>query len=421
MQMFGQGYLVVQLAIRDGVPQLAPLYLGLVGLARAIPGLAFGLFGGVAADRADRRRLLIVTQVLAASTAAILAALTITGRIDIVQILLLGAINSLIFSFDAPTRQSMVPRLVPERDLMSAIGLNSAAFNGPQIFGPVIGGLLTIPLGALLAGLGSPELFAGIGGLFALNALSYLAVVVALVFMAPVPVQGGREAAVLRSIREGLGYIRREPVIRWVIVLVALTALLSRPYIQLLPAVAHDFGVGALELSWMFGASGIGSLLGALATASLGNVRRRGLVLLAGAGSMSLLLALFGAQRAFAVALVVLALLGFTTMLFLGMANTLMQTRAPDHLRGRVMSVHTMVFMGLMPLGSMVLGSLGTFIGVSNSFVAGGLIVGAAVLYVVVRAPAVRAATSQPRHRRAHAQVHPARATAEARSGRGAN
>lgn len=406
MQMFGQGYLVVQLAIRDGVPQLAPLYLGFVGLARAIPGLTFGLFGGVVADRADRRRLLIVTQSLAASTAAVLATLTITGRIEIVQILLLGALNSLIFSFDAPTRQSMVPRLVPERDLMSAIGLNSAAFNGPQIVGPVLGGLLTLPLGALLASLGSPSLFAGVGGLFAINSISYLAVVVALVLMKPVPVQGGRDAPVLLSIREGLGYIRREPVIRWVVLLVALTALLSRPYIQLLPAVANDMGLGPIELSWMFGASGVGSLLGALGTASLGNVRRRGLVLLIACGAMSVLLAAFGSQRAFAVTLPLLALVGFATMIFLGMANTLLQTRSPDHLRGRVMSVQTMVFVGLMPLGSLVLGGIGTLVGVANSFVIGGLVVAVATLFIAVSMPAVRAATAQARHRHRHTPVH---------------
>lgn len=405
MQMFGLGYLVVQLAIRDGVPHLAPLYLGLVGLARAVPGLTFGLFGGVVADRADRRRLLLVTQSLAAITAAVLAALTISERIDIVQILLLAAINSLIFSFDAPTRQSMVPRLVPERDLMSAIGLNSAAFNGPQIVGPVLGGLLAIPF--------------GVGGLFALNAVSYVAVVAALVFMAPVPVQGRRDVPVLRSIREGLGYIRRDPVIRWVVILAALTALLARPYIQLLPAVAQDsLGVGALELSWMFGASGVGSLLGALGTASLGNVRRRGLVLLGSAGAMAALVVVFGAQRSLWLSLPLLTLVGFTTMLFLGMGNTLLQTRAPDHLRGRVMSVHTMVFLGFMPLGSMVLGTLGTFVGVSTSFIIGGLLVLMAVAYAAVRVPAVRVATSQPRHRREHAQVHPARSgQVEARSG----
>lgn len=398
MQMFGQGYLVVLLAVRDGVPHLAPLYLGLVGLARAIPGLTFGLFGGVVADRADRRRLLLVTQVLAATTAAILAALTISGRIDIVQILLLGAINSLIFSFDAPTRQSMVPRLVPERDLMSAIGLNSAAFNGPQVIGPVAGGLIATALSA-----GQPAgSFIGLGGLFAINSLSYVAVVIALLLMAPVPVQARRDVPVLRSIREGLGYIRREPVVLWVMIMFGLTALLSRPYILLLPAVAHDLGVGALELSWMLGASGVGALGGALATASLGNVRRRGVVLLGSGGAMSVLFVLFALQRSLVVALPLLVLLGFATMVFLGMANTLLQTRTPDQLRGRVMSVQTMMFMGFMPLGSMLLGSIGTLVGVSTSFVIGGTIIALVLLFATLRVPALRRATSQPRHRREH-------------------
>src|SRR5439155_24267259 len=165
MQQFGLGWLVVQLAIRDGTPQLGPLYLGFVGLARAVPGLAFGLFGGVVADRADRRRLLIVTQTSAAIVAAVLALLTITDRINIVEIVLLSAMNSIIFSFDAPTRQAMVPRLVPESQLMSAIGLNSAAFNGATLIGPLLGGVLIIPF--------------GVGGLMLLNAVSYLAIVVA--------------------------------------------------------------------------------------------------------------------------------------------------------------------------------------------------------------------------------------------------
>ena len=232
MQMFGQGYLVVLLAVRDGVPQLAPLYLGLVGLARAIPGLTLGLFGGALADRTDRRRLLLVTQSAAAVTAAILATLAITDRINIVEILLLGALNSTIFAFDAPTRQSMVPRLVPERDLMSAIGLNSAAFNGPQIIGPVIGGLIFAPFAA------TPTFGAGL--LFYINAISYLAVVVALLRMRPVPIIGkSGEVSMLDSIREGLAYIRQDVVVRWIVILAAATALFARPYLQLLPAVAR--------------------------------------------------------------------------------------------------------------------------------------------------------------------------------------
>src|SRR5207249_10514582 len=133
MQQFGLGWLVVQLAIQDGVPNLAPFYLGLTGLARALPGLAFGLFGGVVADRADRRRLLVVTQTSAAISAAVLGALTISGRTNIVEIVLISALNSLIVPFDAPTRQAMVPRLLSARELTGAFGLHPSAVNGPTL------------------------------------------------------------------------------------------------------------------------------------------------------------------------------------------------------------------------------------------------------------------------------------------------
>jgi MFS family permease len=387
MQMFGQGYLVVLLAVRDGVPQLAPLYLGLVGLARAIPGLTLGLFGGAVADRTDRRRLLLVTQCAAAVTASILATLAITDKINIVEILLLGALNSTIFAFDAPTRQSMVPRLVPERDLMSAIGLNSAAFNGPQIIGPVIGGLIFAPFA------NTPTFGAGI--LFYINAISYLAVVVALLRMNPIPVVGGRrEISMLDSIREGLAYVRQDVVVRWILILAATTALFARPYLQLLPAVAHDLlQVGAVELSWMLAASGVGSLAGALATAALGGLQKRGAVLIGASIAFGALLVAFTEQRTLLPTLPLLVLLGFSTMVFLGMANGLLQTRSPDHLRGRVMSVYTMVFMGLMPLGSMAMGSIGSAVGIG-----GGLLVGAVgctivALYAAARIAPLRQAT----------------------------
>ena len=386
MQMFGQGYLVVLLAVRDGVPQLAPLYLGLVGLARAIPGLTLGLFGGAVADRTDRRRLLTVTQ----SAAAILATLAITDKINIVEILLLGALNSTIFAFDAPTRQSMVPRLVPERDLMSAIGLNSAAFNGPQIVGPVIGGLIFAPFA------GTPTFGAGI--LFYINAISYLAVVIALLRMHPMPVTGGRrEISMLDSIREGLAYVRQDVVVRWILILAATTALFARPYIQLLPALAHDqLKVGAVELSWMLAASGIGSLAGALATAALGGLRKRGAVLIGASIAFGALLVVFTEQRSLLPALPLLVLLGFSTMVFLGMANGLLQTRSPDHLRGRVMSVYTMVFMGLMPLGSMVMGSIGSIVGTGGGLLVGGVACTIVALYAAARITPLRQATGGP-------------------------
>jgi transmembrane secretion effector len=386
MQQFGLGWLVVQLAIRDGVPHLAPFYLGLVGLARAVPGLAFGLFGGVVADRADRRRLLIVTQTAAAIAAAILGVLTITDRINIVEIVLISALNSVIFSFDAPTRQAMVPRLVSDKELMSAIGLNSAAFNGATLIGPLIGGVLIIPF--------------GVGGLMMINALTYTAIVGALLLMRPQPAESAASRlSMLESIREGLSFIRGDPVLRWVVVLSIATALLTRPYIQLLPAEAQFLSVGALELSWLLAASGTGALGGALVTASLGSWRRRGALLVGAALAHGTLLMVFGAQHTVLGAMLFVGLTSLAVMVFLGMANTLMQTRTPDELRGRVMSVHTMIFMGFMPLGQMLLGSVGTLAGINNAFVAGGVVVALLAAYTGVRVAAIRdaVATQRPR------------------------
>jgi len=383
MQIYGLGWLVVQLAVRDGAPNLAPFYLGLVGIARAIPGVTFGLFAGVVADRSDRRRLLMVTQSSAAVVALILGALTISDHINIVEVVLLSAITSLIFSFDAPTRQAMVPRLVPDRQLLSAIGLNSAAFNGATLIGPLIGGVLIVPF--------------GVGGLMIVNAISYLAVLAALVVISPQPVMQRSRASMLDSVREGAGYIRREPVLRWVVLLAITTALFTRPYIQLLPAEAQFLRVGAVELSFLLAASGVGALAGALITAALGGWERRGALLIGAVFAHGLLLSLFGLQSGLIGAMVFVGLTGLAVMVFLGMANTLLQTRTPDHLRGRAMSVYTMVWIGLMPLGQMLLGGVGTFVGIDRAFLIGGVIVVTVALYAAIRVPALRSATAESR------------------------
>jgi predicted MFS family arabinose efflux permease len=317
--------------------------------------------------------------------AFVLALLTITERINIGEVVLISAMNSIIFSFDAPTRQAMVPRLVTDKELMSAIGLNSAAFNGATLIGPLIGGVLIIPF--------------GVGGLMLINAISYLAVVAALLVISPHPSETRRRLSMLESIREGLAYIRRDPVLRWVVLLTVATALFTRPYIQLLPAEAQFLGVGALELSWLLAASGVGALAGALVTASLGGWKRRGALLVGSALMHGVLLAVFAEQRSVIGAIVFIGLTSFAVMVFLGMANTLMQTRTPDHLRGRAMSVHTMVFMGFMPLGQMLLGSVGTVAGINTAFLAGGLIVVFVSTFALLRATALRdamATTQRP-------------------------
>ncbi len=402
MQMFGMGWLVVTIAIRDGSPQLAPLYLGLTGLSRALPGLTLGLFAGAVADRADRRQLLLVTQLTACFLTSILATLTITGTITIWLILLIGAANSTVFSFDAPTRQSMVPRLIPRRDLMSAIGLNSAAFNGAQVFGPAIGGILIVPF--------------GVGGLFVINAFSYIAILSALLFMKPVPPVVSRdEGSMLSRVREGLRLVRSDPVLKWVLVLVATTAFLNRPYVFLLPAVAANvFHVGATELSWLITASGIGALVGALTVANLGGVRQRGKMFLFAAGGSGLTLMVFALQRELAPALLASLAVSLFTMGFVGLANTILQMNAPDHMMGRVMSLYTMLFMGLMPLGQLVEGALGSLFGVDDVLFVGGVLTFAAAAYLYVRVPAARELLStrrphvHPHARRAHAESTPA-------------
>lgn len=386
MEMLGQGWLVVQLAIAQGSPQLAPFYLGLVGLARAIPGLSLSLVAGAVADRTDRRQLLLITQVAAMLMAVLLATLVVTNTVTIAAVVLLAAIRSSIFSFDVPSRQSLVPRLVPRHHLMSAIGLNQASFNGPQIVGPAIGGVLI-------------GLTGGVAALFVVNAVSYLGVVAALLLMNPTPVKVDPErTSMLSSVREGLGYMRRDPVIRWSIILATTLAFFARPYIFLLPAFAANvLLVGATELSLLMAATGVGSLAGSLLVANLGNVRRRGrLVLLTAALGAASLMA-FTVQREFALALAITAVVGLSTIAFNGLTNTTLQTTAPDRMLGRVMSVFAMIFMGIMPLGQLALGALGSVVGIDVALFSGGAVTLAVTLYATARVSAIRDLQVAPR------------------------
>jgi len=199
MQIFALGILVVQIADREGAPELAPFYLGLAGLARAVPGLLLTLLAGAVADRVDRRRLLLITQSTMALNAAALAVLTFSGNANIPIVLVGSAIQSAAFAFDNPARQSMVPRLVPLPMLPSAIGMQSAVFNGASIIGPLLAGLLFLPI--------------GIPGLLAVNAISFAAIIGALALMKPLPPLGSRGASLLASVAEGARYVRKNPTL----------------------------------------------------------------------------------------------------------------------------------------------------------------------------------------------------------------
>src|SRR5712691_2277496 len=228
MQQLGLGWLIVQLAERDGAGHLVPVYLGLVGLSRGVPVLFAGLAAGVIADRVDRRRLLMCVQIYWATVSAVLAWLTLTGLITIGLILALTVLSAIAQAFDGATRQTVYPRLVPARAMVSAIGLNSMAFNVAQFIGPMIGGFLNGPI--------------GVGGLVTLNALSFLALIYAIFIQGPLPshIEGRPQVSPLRSLHESFAFVVREPTVGWAMLLAALGNLLARPFQQLFPAFIHD-------------------------------------------------------------------------------------------------------------------------------------------------------------------------------------
>lgn len=378
MQEFALGWLVVQLAVRDGNPALAGLYLGLRSLASAAPALAFGLFAGVFADRTDRRDLLVATRIASAIIAVVLAMLVITDHVNILIVMLLSAVSSAAFSFDMPGRQAILPNVVPLRDLFSAMGLTRASMQIAHTIGPLIAGLLILPI--------------GVGGVLLAKAALVIASVGAMLPMKPQPAHASaRDMGVLSSLREGLLYMRRDDVIRWCVILQLVFAVLAQSFMQLLPAVAVEtLRVGAAELSWLVGATGLGALAGAFLIASLARVRRRGGLLLGTLLAFGGVLVLFGLQREVAGTLVALVALGVLQQMFMGTQSVILQLAAPDRLRGRVMGIQSVIFMSCGPLGVLAIGTLGTFIGISTAILLGGLAVILVTLTVALRVPAIR-------------------------------
>src|SRR4030088_1219083 len=361
MQQLGLGWLIVELATRDGASQLVPIYLGLVGLARGIPVVFAGLAAGVIADRVDRRKLLLGVQIYWATVSTVLAWLTLSGQITIGLVLGLTALSAIAQAFDAATRQTVYPRLVPRRAMVSAIGLNSMAFNVAQFIGPMIGGFL---IGAIWG-----------GGLVLLNALSFAALIYAIFIQGPLPSHndGRPRVSPLRSLQESFAFVVREPTVGWAMLLAALGNLLARPFQQLFPAFVHDALHGdARDLSFVMTAAGIGALTGAFGTASLGTIRRRGLVFASSGIALGGLLILFGLQRTLIPTIVLAYCVAAASQLFITMASALYNTHTPDELRGRVMGLSTVVVQGGMSLGAMVIGSLASVIGIGPGPAVGG-------------------------------------------------
>lgn len=371
MQITAQSFLVFQLT-------QSPAYLGYVGFAAGIPSWVFMLYAGVVADRVPRRTLLLITQSTMMLLALVLAALTFTHLVQPWHIIILALALGTANAFDAPARQVLAVELVDRKDLTNAIALNSSLFNLGSVVGPAVAGLSYAAFGAAWC--------------FALNGVSFIAVIIALVMMrlsnrpsAP------RTRSAFAQLKEGLSYTRRHPLLPTLIAIPAFTALFGMAYSTLLPAWAVDIlGGDATTNGLLQSARGAGSLIGALMIASLGHFGLRGRWLTVGMFVYPLLLLAFAAARPLPLALAVLVGVGWGSMIIFNMGNSLVQTHVSDEFRGRVMSIYTLTFFGGMPLGALWAGALAEMIGAPFTVVVSTLASLAFALFFLWRVPQLR-------------------------------
>jgi MFS family permease len=374
MQFTALGYYVAKMAPDAGV---GSFYIGLLGASRMVPVLIASPFAGVVADRYPRRMILLSTNVLTAILAVLLAVALMTGFASLPVVLLLSALQAATQSFDAPARQSWVPLMVPRELVGNAIGLNSFAFNAPSVAGPPLAGLLIAA--------------SGIAPCMILNAIVKFAVVAAIVLMKPAPVSSKSHASFVSAFKEGIAFIYAHGVLRWIYVMLIVTALSVRSYNFLLPAYAvHVIHTDARGLGWLMAATGAGAMLGALSIAAL-NVRRRALIWFLSGTLASVGVMCLGLTDQLTIAAIVLTFIGLGMQSFVGSSNVLVQTLAPDEMRGRVVSVYSMILLGLVPGGALVIGTIARFIDLRYVFIGSGALCTIIAIWTFAAHPKLRA------------------------------
>ncbi|HEX6868424.1 MAG TPA: MFS transporter [Candidatus Limnocylindrales bacterium] len=359
MQQVAQAWLVLELT-HD------PIWLGIVAAAQFLPVVILGLFAGVAADALPKRRVLLWAQVTMMILAAVLAILVITNVVQVWMILLLAFLLGVANAIDMPTRQSFAFELVGRGEVSSAVALNSAMFNAARVIGPAAAGLAIAAF--------------GVGPAFAINALSFLAVIVGLQMMDERELHVANRIArpetvraVVRNLAEGLRYVRATSVVLLAVLVVGGVATVGMNFSVLIPAFAADeLGAGAAGYGFLMAASGIGSLLAAMRLVFGGRPRpvrlATGALLLGGA---TVALAL---TTTYPLAIGLMVLIGFGSILMAATGNTTIQLAVPDQLRGRVMSVYTTVFSASVPLGGLTLGAIASAFGVTVAIAVGGVL-----------------------------------------------
>jgi MFS family permease len=349
----------------------SPLYLGIVGFSLQVPIFIAAPFGGVIADKFDRKQILIITQFLSMLQALVVTALAITGAIRPWHIIILSALLGTINGFDMPTRQAFVYDLVDNLDnLPNAIALNSLVFNGARLIGPTIAGLLIA--------------FAGEGVCFLINAVSFIPVIVAFLAMKIKPLEIPRHnGSLLTGLKDGIGYAFGFVPIKVILILLVFIGLVIMPYAVILPVFARDILAGdSKTYGFLMAASGIGAIIGALFLASQKNVARLNKVILSSMCTFAVGIIVFSLSRTLWFSMIMMTLIGFGLMALVVSLNTLLQTIVDDSKRGRVMSLYSMSFLGMAPFGSLLAGTAAHSIGAPLTVrLCGALCLLAAVLF----------------------------------------
>jgi len=368
MQTVAQSWLVYRLTGSG-------LQLGAVGFASQIPVFLFAPLGGIVADRSNRQHVVIATQAASMVLAFILAALALTHYVKVWHVFVLAALLGVVNAFDIPGRQSFLVDMVGKDDLMNAIALNSSMFNGARVIGPAVAGVLVARLGE--------------GWCFFANGVSYIAVIAGLMLMnVHAPARVSEKASPWEHIVEGFQFVNRTAPIRALLILLGLVSITGMPYVVLMPIFAdrilHSGGqefasmigshdLGAVRLGILMGASGVGALLGALTLAIRTGVKGLGRWVTVCCAAFGVSLILFAVSKSFWVSVLLLLPVGYFIMLQMASSNTLIQVMVPDALRGRVMAVYSMMFMGMAPLGALLGGVLSDRVGAPMTVAIGGV------------------------------------------------
>jgi len=352
--------------------------LGLVGFLSSIPVFLLSLFGGVAADRMNKKNILLFTQNAFMLLAFLLALLTQMKLITPTQIMLIALLNGIVLAFDAPARQAVIADLVGKEHLLNAIALNSAAFSSARIIGPALAGILIASI--------------GMSGCFYINGISFLAVIIALLL---ININNGQRRStktfLIKDLSDGLRFIKDNRIILILISMVGITSLFGISYVILMPVFANDvLNVGVKGLGLLMSSAGFGALIAALILARLGDFKYKGKLLISSSIIFSISLVLFSLSKTYFISLITLILIGGASVTAIGIVNTLLQALVPDEFRGRAMSAFMLTFAGFMPFGNLLAGSLAHIWGVSITVLISGIICTAFFIIINILYPQIR-------------------------------